>query len=130
MSEKLRESIKKANMKFSEHIRAGNAKELAGLYTEDAHLLPTNSDMIQGRESVEEFWGGAISGLGIKDAKLTTLEVYEGEDSITEVGEYLLHIQPEGQEAAEDRGKYVVIWKETPEGLKLHRDIWNTSQPP
>jgi hypothetical protein len=41
------------------------------------------------------------------------------------MGEYHLKM-----EQGEDRGKYVVMWKSTPEGWKLHWDIWNTSQAP
>jgi len=32
------------------------------------------------------------------------------------MGEYLLKIQPEGQEPIEDEGKYIVVWKLTDEG--------------
>lgn len=130
MAESVRNAIEEANVKFCEEIRNGDAAGLAALYTEDAVLLPPNSEKIQGRKGVEEFWGGAMTQLGLKDAILTTVELFGTGDTLTEVGNYTLKIQPAGQEPVEDKGKYVVIWKQTAEGWKLHRDIWNSNLPP
>jgi ketosteroid isomerase-like protein len=85
--------------------------------------------MIMGREGIETFWGGGLQ-MGIKDAVLTTVEVLGTGDMVCEIGKYDLTIQPEGQEAIADTGKYLVIWKKTSDGTwKLHIDIWNTSMP-
>lgn len=130
MSEKVRVAIEKANIRFGEEIRKGNAVGLASLYTEDAVLLPPNSEKVLGRKATEKFWGGAISQLGLKDAVLKTEELTGSGDTYTEVGSYTLKTQPKGQKPVEDKGKYVVVWKQTPDGWKLHRDIWNSSLPP
>jgi ketosteroid isomerase-like protein len=129
LSEEVRKAIGEGNVKFGKYVREGDAGAIAALYTMDAYLLPPNSGTIQGRKSIEGFWGGAISGLGLKDAILTTVELHGTGDIVTEVGEYLLKIQPKGKKEMEDKGKYVVAWKHTAEGWKLHRDIWNTSLP-
>ncbi len=125
----VRQSIEEANVKFGEAVRSGDATALATLCTEDARLLPPNSEMIVGREGIEGFWGGGLQ-MGIKDAILTTVEVFVMGDMVCEIGKYDLTIQPEGQEAIEDNGKYLVIWKKAADGTwKLHVDIWNTSLP-
>jgi len=125
----VRQLIEEANVKFGEAVRSGDAAALAILYTEDAKLLPPNSEMIVGREGIEVFWGGGLQ-MGIKDAILTTVEVLEMGSMVCEIGKYDLTIQPEGQEAINDNGKYVVIWEKDADGTwKLHVDIWNTSLP-
>lgn len=124
-----REAIEEANLKLAGAVRKGDAKELAALYTGDASLLPPNSGMVKGRKAIEQFWGGAISGLGLKDVELKTIEVVGEGDTVAEVGEYVMRIEPKGQKPMEDRGKYTVVWMRTAEGWKLHRDIWNTSLP-
>jgi len=129
LSEEVRKAVAEGCVMFGKHVREGNAGAIAALYTTDACLLPPNFGMIRGRKQIEEFWGGAISGFGLKDAILTTVELHGTGDIVTEVGEYLLKIQPKGQKEMEDKGKYVVAWKHTPEGWRLHRDIWNTSLP-
>ncbi len=125
----VRQAVEEANVKFGEAVRMADAAALAGLYTEDARLLPPNSEMIEGKEGIEAFWGGGLQ-MGIKDAVLTTVDVLGMGDMVCEIGKYDLTIQPEGQEAIKDNGKYVVIWKKTMDGTwKLHIDIWNTSMP-
>ena len=125
----LREEIEKSNAKFIEYIRKGDTTGLATLYTEDAKLMPTNSPAIVGRENIKEFWAAAAETMGVKDAALTTVELVGEGDTVTEYGEYKLMVQLEGQEAGEDVGKYVVLWNKTPEGWKLHWDIFNTNLP-
>jgi len=130
MEEQVRKAIKAANRKFGEGIRKGDPTAVGALYTEDAILMPPNNEMIRGRPGTEGFWGAAIK-MGVRDAILTTVELRQSGSEIHEIGNYALKIQPEGQKPFEDKGKYVVIWKQEPEGKwKLHRDIWNSSLPP
>jgi len=129
VEEDVRETVENANRMFGEGIRKGDAAAVGALYTEDALLMPPNYDMIRGRSSTQDFWGGAIK-MGVKDAVLTTVELMDLGNVVYEVGNYALKIQPEGQAAFEDKGKYVVLWKKMPDGtLKIHRDIWNSSLP-
>ena len=125
----VQQAIEEANAKFGEAIRAGDAAALAALYAEDARLLPPNREMIRGREGVEAFWAGGMQ-MGIKDVVLTTMEVMIMGDMVCEIGRADVTIQPEGMETIQDNGKYVVIWKKTPDGAwQLYVDIWNTNLP-
>jgi ketosteroid isomerase-like protein len=125
----VRKEIEKGNGKFGEFVRRSDAKALSGLYTNDACLMPAGMSFIKGRKAIEAFWGGAIKGMGLKDAILKTVEVVGVGDTVTEMGEYLLKLQAEGKNI-EDKGKYVVVWKNTPEGWRLYWDIWTSSIPP
>lgn len=126
----VRQAIEEANVKFGDAIRQGDATALVALYAEDATLLPADSDMIQGKQGIEEFWSGSLQ-MGIKDAVLTTLDVSGSGDLAYEIGKFALTIQPEDQEPMEQKGKYVVVWKQQEDGSwKLHVDIWNSSMPP
>jgi len=125
----VRQAIEETNVKFGEAIRTGDATALATFFTEDARILPQNSEMIVGREGIEAFWSRSLQ-MGIKDFILTTVEVLEMGDMVCEIGKYDLTIQPEGQEAIKDNGKYVVIWKKAADGTwKFHVEICNTSLP-
>jgi ketosteroid isomerase-like protein len=54
MAEEVRKAIEKANLKWCEGVRQGNATAVAALYTDDAILLPPNSEMIRGRQGIEK----------------------------------------------------------------------------
>lgn len=125
----VRQDIEAANVKFGEAARAGDSAALAMLYTEDATILPPNSEMVQGREGIEAFWGGGFQ-MGITDIVLTTVDVMGIGDMVCEIGKAVVTIQPEGADAMEDMVKYLVVWKKGEDGVwRLHVDIWNSSLP-
>ena len=125
----VRLAIDAANVRFGEAVRSADAAALASLYTEDARILPPNSEMIQGREGIEAYWGGGFQ-MGIKDIVLTAVDVIGMGDMVCEIGKAVVAIQPEGMDAIEDIAKYLVVWKKDVDGTwKLHVDIWNTSLP-
>jgi uncharacterized protein (TIGR02246 family) len=121
----VKDEIKSANRNFMETFGRADAEGMGKLYTSSGQLLPTNSDFITGTADIRKFWQ-AVMDMGIKTAKLETVEVEEHGDTAFEVGRYSLGGDG-GNEL--DKGKYVVIWKKEAGKWKLHRDIWNTSMP-
>ena len=124
----IRSAIEAVNEKFMAALTRGDAAGVAALYTADARLLPPNLEMMKGTEAIQAFWQGGID-MGIKEARLETVEVEAQENVAYEIGKYILTIQPAGGEAITDMGKYLVIWKHQDGSWKLHVDIWNTSVP-
>jgi ketosteroid isomerase-like protein len=104
----------------------GDAGGIAALYTDGGQLAPPNSDVVTGAKGIEEFWQ-AVVDMGLKSAKLETIELEEYGDSAVEQGRYQL-ADAHGNVA--DHGKFIVIWRRDGDDWKLHRDIWNSSMPP
>ena len=129
MSEEIKKAIEQVDQKFVEAGRNHDAAAMAKLYTEDACILAPNTEMIRGRQAIQEFWGQGLKQMGFKDIKLTTVELFGSGDTVNAIGNYYLKFKPGGQELMEDKGKYIVIWKKTPKGWKMHWDMWNTSLP-
>jgi ketosteroid isomerase-like protein len=123
LSADVKEALSTANRKFMESFKQGDAASLATLYTENGQLLPAASDFVTGRPAIQAFWQGAMD-MGIKSARLETVEMESHGDTAHEVGKYSLH--GEGAQLM-DQGKYIVIWKQHQGQWKLHRDIWTTS---
>ena len=121
----IREAIVAANAQLTAAFSRGDAAGVAAAYTTNAQVLPPNSDVIAGQPGIQTFWQGAMH-MGIKAVKLETLEVEGAGQTAHEVGRYTL--QGEGDQVI-DAGKYVVIWQQEGSQWKLHRDIWNSSQP-
>ncbi len=124
-STKLHEAITAANEKFMTAFNNGDAAGVAALYTENGQLMPTNSDVMAGKQAIQAFWQGAMD-MGIKSAKLEIVEVEDHGDTAIEVSRYML--LGEGDQEL-DSGKYVVIWKQEDGQWKLYRDIFNSSLP-
>ena len=121
----VREAIAAANDRFGEAFRRGSAADLAAAYTPDGRLLPPNFPPVDGTDAIRAFWG-AVLEMGIRDARLESIEVEAFGDTAVEVGRYHLYVEG-GAEA--NNGKYVVIWKKLAGGWRLHRDIWNSCKP-
>jgi uncharacterized protein (TIGR02246 family) len=103
----------------------GNAAGVAAVYTEDAQVLPPNSDVVSGKQAIQTLWQGAMN-MGVTAVNLETGEAEQYGNTAYEVGRFTLQ-GAEGQMI--DAGKYVVIWKQEGGQWKLHRDIWNSSRP-
>jgi uncharacterized protein (TIGR02246 family) len=122
----VRKAIEAGNLKFGEAVRKGDAAAIAALYSEDATILPPDSTMIKGRQAIQASWNGSLQ-MGIKDAVLTTVDVFGAGDYAYEIGKVLLTVQPSGQAAMQQTAKYVVVWKKAVSGAwQLHVDIWNS----
>ena len=121
----VRTEIEAVYENFMRAFSQGDAAALAGLYTTDGQLLPPNSDFVTGLNAIKTFWQGVMD-MGIKEATLETVEAEAHGDAATEIGKYTMLV--EGGQVA-DTGKYIVTWKNEQGTWKLHRDIWNSSQP-
>ena len=126
VSDEARQAINKVNLRFSDGFLQGDASITASVYAEDAVICPPNSEMIRGRKSIEAFWDGVMK-MGAKEAILTTVELSNNDSTLHELGTGILKIHPAGEEPVEQKVKYVVVWKHTPEGWKYQWDIWNSS---
>jgi uncharacterized protein (TIGR02246 family) len=128
-AETVRQAIEAGNAKWMEAFNGGDAAGTAVLYTDTATLMPPTSDMIQGRQGIQDFWQAGIEG-GLKDVSLTTVEVQASGNTAYEIGKFSLTAQPKGQDPMMVSGKYVVVWQRQSDGSwKLHVDIWNSSMP-
>jgi len=114
------DEIQAANKQMNRALAGADASAVAGLYTEDARLLPAAGPRFDGRTAIEGFFKQA-SDSGFTDLKLQTQEVLEAGDLAIEVGAWT---------GGGDVGKYVVVWKRESGDLKLHIDIFNSDKPP
>jgi uncharacterized protein (TIGR02246 family) len=118
-------TIEKLNDAFEAAFAKGDAAALAGMYAEDATVLPSGAPMAKGRAAIQAFWGGAIAQLS--SAKLTTLDVRSlGPEYAQELGTFALTTTAQPPQTV--AGKYVVIWKKAGSSWQLSTDIWNADK--
>jgi ketosteroid isomerase-like protein len=120
------QAMQETNRLFSEQVvRNKQIAKLDSVYTEDAIILPPDSQIIRGRENIKQFWSKVILEAGLGDAPLITVEAEMLGDAAYEIGTAQLTFV--GQSGTSQISvKYVVIWKQEANGSwKWHRDIWN-----
>ena len=120
-----RAAIDSVNDRFMNLFARRDAAGVAALYTEGGRLLPPNGDVVTGRAGIEGFWRGAMA-MGIASAGLETVELDDLGATAIEIGRYTL-VAADGESL--DHGKYLVVWKRDGDDWRLHRDMWNSSDP-
>ena len=122
----IQEAIATANAKWMATFRAGDARGMAALYTEDGQFLLPNREPVVGRDALAEAFQGFMA-TGVKEVRLHGGgEIERHGDIVTEISTCSL-IGDDGAEL--EHGKYIVIWKQEDGAWKLHRDIYNSSVP-
>jgi len=99
-----------------------NADAVAAVYTDDGQLLPPGAAAVNGNSAIRDYWANDVS---TQWAKLTIKA-----DSSDLAGDWAWRAGTWSAETSPAvTGKYVEIWRRTPSGWKLHRDIWNVDAP-
>jgi ketosteroid isomerase-like protein len=97
---------------------------IAGIYSENAAVMPPNSESVNGRAAIEDFFTefhAAGMGVEIKDT-----EAHANGDVGYKVGTYTIS---DADGATVDEGKYVEIWRNIDGTWQMHRDIFNSNLP-
>ena len=110
---------------FKKSVEQGDLGNIGNLYTEDAKILPPNMDMLEGRESIQSFWQGALE-MGIKSYQPEILEVEYSGDLGFFLGKYTLY---GAENKVINKGKFVTVFKNIDGEWRVHRDIFNSSMP-
>ncbi len=121
----VRQEIETGVRRFVALANSDDIEAFAALYTEDALVMMPGMAAVTGRHGAVVFAERIRSRRPARLA-LVTHEVGDVGDTAWERGtsEWIL---PDGQVTSQ--GKYIVIWKRTPEGWRLHRDIMNADAP-
>lgn len=114
-----------SNATYGASFANGDSAAFVAHYTADGCVMPENAPKLCGAGPITAFFNGGMK-MGIKDIKLTTEEVMGGPEIVVETGSYEIL----GDKAISfDKGKFIVAWKKENGKWKMHRDIWNTSNP-
>ena len=123
----VRKVIDSTNAVFGSMISKGDSAGLASLYTSDAKLMPPNMPTASGRSAIQSTFAGLFAAMGTPGLTLTSTDIWGNEELVTEVGTYTM-TDKSGKEI--DKGKYIDLWKLEDGKWKLHRDIFNSDNPP
>lgn len=120
-----RTTIDAQNNKFMESIKKGDSSALATLYTQDALVMPSNTEAVP-KNKIESMMGSMMKS-GVKEIRLTTKDLTGNAEILAETGNFEIYV--DGQKMV-DKGKYIVVWKPEDGTWKMYRDIFNSDLPP
>ncbi len=110
---------------FAESFRNQDARSCAGVYSEDAQLLPPDAPALVGTTAIEAMFVSLFEA-GVRSTELRTLDVIEEGSLIVETGEFTFTIDPSGRMD----GKYLAVYQRQADGtLKCIREAFNSNAP-
>ena len=123
--DEIRDAFSSICQQFEKSFNQGDAEGLASLYSKDAKILPPNMDVVEGKNTIQEYWQGALD-MGIKSWKGEMVEMDFTGNLGYFFGKYILYGN-DNQEV--DQGKWISVLKNIDGKWKVHLDIFNTSTP-
>ncbi|XP_070575049.1 uncharacterized protein [Ptychodera flava] len=126
MAEDLKAFCQKLQEEPVKRYKAGDFKGLSELYTPECKLMPSGTDVMVGREAVENAFRDYYNA-GAKWSSLHTDEAGQvhGDECLYERGHYKFYNE---DGSVRDEGKYVVIWKKIDGNYLIDIDIWNSNR--
>ncbi|WP_264553960.1 YybH family protein [Flavobacterium sp. N2038] len=118
----VRKAIEASNAIYAD-LANKNDGSILTRYTDDACLYPPNAAPLCGKAQIVSFFKGGPQ----VHVKFTIQHLYgDGKTSVTEESYYEM-TDMEGKKL--DDGKVIVIWKNTKNGWKMHRDMFSSNHP-
>jgi ketosteroid isomerase-like protein len=116
-----REAIQAMSDAYEAAAQTGDAAAISALHADDALLQPAGQPAVRGRAAVDSLI--AADNGEPSDLQLTTTEII-----VSEAGDMAYEV---GTIAAPDgAGKYLTVYRNTPEGWRIVADTWSTDSPP
>lgn len=118
----VRKTIEASNAIYAD-LANKNDGSILNRYTDDACLFPPNAAPVCRRDNILGFFKNGPK----VHVKFTIQNLYgDGKTSVTEESYYEM-TDLEGKKL--DDGKVIVIWKNTKDGWKMHRDMFSSNHP-
>jgi ketosteroid isomerase-like protein len=121
-----KKAIAAGNEVYFQAFAKGDSSIFMDCYAKDCWIMPPNAPALCGIEAPLEFFKIAYNKWGLRNGKFITVDVFgDGAEFVTEEGFW----QSFGADnKLLDNGKFLVLWKKTPDGWKRFRDSFNSDR--
>ena len=125
--EEAKKAIAESNAIYFDSFAKNDSSIFINRYAEDCCIMAPNAPAMCGANVPLEFFKVAYNQIGLRGGKFITQEVFgSGNGYVTEVGLWQ-SFNKEGKMF--DDGKFLVLWKKTPNGWKMFRDSFSSNHP-
>jgi ketosteroid isomerase-like protein len=126
--EEAKKAIAESNAIYFESFVKNDSSIFINRYAKDACIMTPNAAQICGNEGAAKFFRTAYDDYGMRNGKFITTSIYgDASEYVTEEGLWQ-SFNAKGE--LFDDGKFLVLWKKTPEGWKMFRDSFSSNRSP
>lgn len=118
-------AIAKSNGIYFQAFVTGDSSIFIDRYAKDCCIMPPGTPAMCGENAPLEFFRIAYYRIGLRNGKFITTNVYGNDgEFVTEEG---LWQSFDANGVMFDNGKFLVLWKKTPDGWKMFRDSFSSN---
>ena len=122
----VKKAIAESNAIYFESFAKNYPSIFVNRYAADACIMAPNTPLMCGREEAEKFFRMAYDEIGLRNGKFITTAIYgDGKEYVTEEGTWQSF---DANGKLFDDGKFLVLWKKTPDGWKMFRDSFSSNR--
>jgi len=124
--EEAKKAIAVSNEIYFQAFAKGDSSIFIDRYAKDCWIMPPNAPALCGADAPLEFFRTAYNKFGIRNGKFITIDVFgDGVKFVTEEGFWQSF---DADNKLFDNGKFLVLWKKTPDGWKMFRDSFSSDR--
>lgn len=121
-----KKQIEARNEIYFQAFAKGDSSIFINCYTTDCWIMQPNTPTLCGVEAPLDFFRTAYEKLGIRNGKFITIDIFgNGGEFVTEEGFWQSF---DANNKPLDNGKFLVLWKKTPDGWKRFRDSFSSDR--
>jgi len=119
-------SIAESHRLYFQAFVRGDSSLFIDRYARDCWIMPPNVSALCGEGAPLEYFRDAYYLRGVRNGRFITTDIYgDGAEFVTEAGFFQLF---DAGGVMIDNGKFLVLWKKTPEGWKMFRDSFSSDR--
>jgi ketosteroid isomerase-like protein len=124
--EEAKKEIAVSNEIYFQAFAKGDSSLFIDRYTKDCWIMPPNALALCGVDAPLEFFKTAYNKFGLRNGKFITIDVFgDGVEFVTEEGFWQSF---DANNRLFDNGKFLVLWRKTPDGWKMFRDSFSSDR--
>jgi ketosteroid isomerase-like protein len=124
--EEAKKAIAASNEIYFQAFVKGDSSLFIDRYAKDCWIMPPNAPALCGEDAALEFFKTAYHTFGLRNGKFITIDVFgDGGEFVTEEGFWQSF---DADNKLFDNGKFLVLWKKTPDGWKMFRDSFSSDR--
>lgn len=117
------------NAAWAQAAAAADIDALAQRYSDDATLMPEHVRVRRGRDHIQQFLAQWSAQARVTRWERTTESLDDAGDHVIEIGRYAQRLEREGHAPYDYVGKYLAVWRTSPEGPRVVAEIWGANAP-
>ena len=121
-----KKAIAESNSIYFQAFVQGDSSIFIDRYAKDCWIMPPNMPAMRGARAPLDFFRKAYYQAGLRNGKFITTDIFgDGKEFVTEVGFWQSF---DAGNTMFDNGKFLVLWKKTPDGWKMFRDSFSSDR--